>query len=98
MKKNGFTILEMMIVLLVIAVLLMITLPFINSKQKSIQAKGCEALVEIVNSQILLYEIDHNELPTSAEQLITEGYLKEGQNECPDHRMIYISNGEAYAQ
>ena len=75
-KKNGFTILEMMIVMLIVALLLLITLPNIQQKEKIIRNKGCEALLEIVNSQIMLYEIDQLETPTSVQELIDFGYLK----------------------
>lgn len=44
-KKNGFTILEMMIVMLIVALLLLITLPNIQQKEKIIRNKGCEALL-----------------------------------------------------
>ena len=73
-KKNGFTILEMMIVMLIVALLLLITLPNIQQKEKIIRNKGCEALLEIVNSQIMLYEIDQLETPTSVQELIDFGY------------------------
>lgn len=96
-KKNGFTILEMMIVMMVVALLLLITLPNIQHKEKIIREKGCKALVEIVNSQILLYEIDEEETPTSVQELITKGYLKEGQDRCPDGSSVVIENGEAKA-
>lgn len=75
MKKNAFTVLEMMIVMLVVALLLLITLPNIQQKEKIIRSKGCSALLDIVNSQILLYEIDHDQTPTSISQLIEGGYL-----------------------
>lgn len=39
-KKNGFTILEMMIVMLIVALLLLITLPNIQQKEKIIRNKG----------------------------------------------------------
>ncbi len=97
-KKNAFTILEMMIVMLVVALLLLITLPNIQQKEKIIRAKGCSALLDVVNSQILLYEIDELETPTNVSQLIEKGYLKKGQDTCPDGRKVVISNGEAEAQ
>lgn len=98
MKKkqpNGFTILEMMIVLLIISVILLITLPNIQQKEKIIRAKGCDALIEIVNSQIMLYEIEHGKTPASVEELIAKGYLKEGQNACPDGSSVRITDGQA---
>ena len=97
MKKNAFTLLEMMIVLLIVAVLLMITLPNIQQKESVIRTKGCSALIEVVNSQIMLYEIDQGETPTSVDELIALDYLKEGQDTCPDGRDVIISNGQAQA-
>lgn len=84
MKKNAFTVLEMMIVMLVVALLLLITLPNIQQKEKIIRSKGCSALLDIVNSQILLYEIDHDQTPTSISQLIEGGYLEKNQDSCPN--------------
>lgn len=96
--KKGFTILEMIIVLTIIALIFLLTLPNIQQKKKVIDNKGCEALIEVVNAQILLYEVDTLETPTSMGQLISAGYLKESQNRCPDGEAITISNGEAHAK
>lgn len=97
-KKNGFTVLEMMIVMLVIALLLLITLPNIQQKEKIIRDKGCQALLDIVDSQIILYEIDNLTTPTSVQELINEGYLKEGQDRCPNGEMVVIVDGQASTQ
>ena len=97
-KKNGFTVLEMMIVMLVIALLLLITLPNIQQKEKIIRDKGCQALLDIVESQIILYEIDNLTTPTSVQELINEGYLKEGQDRCPNGETVVIVDGQASTQ
>lgn len=97
-KQEGFTILEMIIVLSIIALIFLLTLPNIQQKQKIIQNKGCEALIEVVNAQILLYEIDHLVSPTGIEQLISEGYIKDTQRRCPTGEMIEIYNGQAQAR
>lgn len=96
--RNGFTILEMMIVLSVIALVLLLTLPNIQQKEEIIRSKGCEALVEVVNAQILLYEVENLSPPLSINELINKGYLKDAQRRCPDGSTIGISNGEAYVQ
>ncbi len=96
--KNAFTILEMMIVLLVISVILILTLPNIQQKEKVIRNKGCKALEDVVNSQIVLYEIENDETPTSTSQLISEGYLKESQSTCPNGKTIQIQNGQATSE
>ena len=80
------------------ALLLLITLPNIQQKEKIIRNKGCEALLEIVNSQIMLYEIDQLETPTSVQELIDFGYLKKGQDTCPDHSQVVIENGQAISK
>lgn len=97
-NKRGFTILEMMIVLSIIALIFLLTLPNIQQKEKIIQKKGCDALIEVVNAQILLYEIDNLQTPTSVSQLVSQGYLKESQNRCPAGESVQISDGQAYAK
>ncbi len=96
--KKGFTILEMILVLSVISLIFLITLPNIQQKNEIIQKKGCEALIEVVNSQILLYELENLETPSDISQLIDGGYLKEGQQRCPNGLQIQIVEGEASAQ
>ncbi|MEG0507211.1 MAG: competence type IV pilus major pilin ComGC [Longicatena sp.] len=100
MKANekGFTILEMMIVLSIIALVFLLTLPNIQQKEQIIRKKGCEALVEVANAQILLYEVENLVPPTSMQDLIAKGYLKDTQTRCPDGKIIAISGGEAHVQ
>lgn len=97
-NTKGFTILEMMIVLSIIALVFLLTLPNIQQKEKIIQKKGCEALTEVVNAQILLYEIDNLSSPSTIQDMIAKGYLKETQRRCPSGDMIEIRNGEAYVK
>ena len=97
-RQEGFTILEMMIVLSIVALRFLLTLPNIQQKEAIIEKKGCEALTSVVDAQILLYEIDTLQTPTSVDQLVSKGYLKESQKRCPDGRKIVIRGGQAYAQ
>lgn len=88
-NEKGFTLIEMLIVLLVISVLLIIMIPNITKNQSSIQTKGCEAFVKTVQAQVQAYQIDHNSIPGSVEILATEGYLNE--TSCPNGDKIQIS-------
>ena len=45
--QSGFTILEMMIVLSIVALLFLLTLPNIQQKEAIIEEKGCEALTSV---------------------------------------------------
>lgn len=92
--KKGFTVLEMIIVLTVIALIVLITLPNITQKKKIINDVGCKALIEVVNSQILTYELDGGSC-SSISQLVEKGLLTQSQTTCPDGRGIKIVNGQA---
>ena len=98
MGNRGFTLLEMIIVLAIICLIFLLTLPNIQQKQEIINSKGCEALVEVVNSQILLYKIENDEEVDDIDQLIAAGYLKEKQARCPDGSLITIVDGQAEAE
>ena len=95
--KKGFTILEMILVLTVVSIIVLITVPNIAQKKRIINNKGCEALLEIINSQILLYDLENGEMPGDVDDLIADGYLTDAQGTCPNGAHIYISNGEAHA-
>lgn len=90
LRKNekGFTLIEMLVVLMVISILLIITVPNITKNQSSIQTKGCEAFVKMVQSQVQAYQIDHNTLPKDANELKEKGYIKE--TACPNKSEISI--------
>jgi competence protein ComGC len=92
MMKNqkGFTLIEMMIVLLVISVLLIITVPNISSHSSNINKKGCEGYMRMVETQVQAYKIDNNGTPTFA-QLKSGGYLKDEKATCPDGTPIEIT-------
>lgn len=72
--------------------------PNVTSKNTVVKNKGCDAQIEVVNSQILLYEIENGELPTSISDLTggTHPYLTEKQGICPNGKSISIDDGQAY--
>lgn len=96
MKKQGFTLIEMMVVLGIVMVLMLLVIPNVTSKNDVIKDKGCEALIDVVDAQIQLYEISEGHLPSSVQELISGGYLTEKQGVCPNGKRISISHGQAY--
>lgn len=96
MKNNekGFTLIEMMIVMLIISVLLIITIPNITKHNSNINSKGCEAFVKMVQSQVQSYEIEHNAYPTNTDDLIKDGYLNPGSTTCPDGKTTVTINAD----
>ncbi|EKU49873.1 competence type IV pilus major pilin ComGC [Staphylococcus massiliensis] len=97
-NNKAFTLLEMLVVLLVVSLLLILILPNIAKQTEHIQATGCEAQTKMVNSQIESYTLKHNQKPTSIDQLVNDGFLKENQKTCKNGATISIVNGEAVAR
>ena len=65
-REEGFTLIEMMIVLLIISVLVLIAIPNVTKHSQSIDDKGCKAYVKMVEGQIAAYKMDRNKLPGSS--------------------------------
>lgn len=89
-NERGFTLIEMMIVLLVITVLLFIAIPNVAKQSKNINAKGCNAFIHMVQGQVQAYRIDQDTLPSSIDTLVTEGYLRKDETTCPGGGAVTI--------
>lgn len=83
MKQNqhGFTLVEMLVVLMIISTLLLITIPNIATNNQMVQEKGCEAMVKLAESQVQAYRIEYGQLPTTITELVENNYLE--QDTCP---------------
>ncbi|MFD1206376.1 competence type IV pilus major pilin ComGC [Sporosarcina contaminans] len=90
LNDRGFTLIEMMIVLLIISVLVLIAIPNVTKHSKSIDQKGCNAYVKMVQGQVEAYRMDHHTVPT-AEDLMDEEYMPE-LPQCPDGRAVTIDS------
>jgi competence protein ComGC len=98
MNKRGFTLLEMIFVLSVISLVFLLTIPNIQKALNLLHNKGCEAQVTLVDGAILQYELTYLNPPSSIQELIEEGYLKESQSVCQDNRSIEVIDGQADVQ
>ncbi len=96
-KVTGFTLIEMMFVVSIIVILMLLVIPNVTSKTAMVKEKGCQALVDVIDAQIQLYEINEGHLPGSVSDLISGGYIEPNQGVCPNGSAISISNGQAYA-
>lgn len=75
-NEKGFTLIEMMIVLMIISTLLLITIPNVTKNNSSVKKKGCDALVQLVGAQVQAYEIEKGSTPPDLETLVNEKYIK----------------------
>ncbi|WP_067730399.1 competence type IV pilus major pilin ComGC [Oceanobacillus damuensis] len=96
MFKNdkGFTLIEMLIVLMIISVLIILIVPNLGDKGSEVHSKGCDALVGVVQAQVDAYYIEKNQFPADLGELVDEGYINEEQKSCPNgDNLIYSMEG-----
>lgn len=87
-NEKGFTLIEMLIVLLIISVLILITIPNVTKHFSSIDEKGCAAYVQMVQGQVEAYKVDYLKYPTM-QQLKEQGYIKK-EAKCPNGNEITL--------
>ena len=88
-NENGFTLIEMLIVLLIISILILITIPNVTKHFASINEKGCSAFIQMVQGQVEAYKIDFKTTPTM-QDLVDKAYLKADHTSCPNGDDIVI--------
>jgi len=95
-KEAGFTLIEMLIVLMIITVLIILLIPNLSTRSEDVHSRGCEALINTVQAQVQAYQLDKGKLPTSLTQLATENYIEEEQKTCPNEKELQYnaSNGK----
>lgn len=81
----------MMIVLLIISVLILITIPNVTKHSATIDDKGCDAYVAMVQGQVQAYKLEYKKYPT-IEELGDTGYIEEDA-ECPNGDALTIVDG-----
>jgi competence protein ComGC len=89
-NEKGFTLIEMMIVMLIISVILIITIPNIAKHNSNINNKGCEAFVKMVEAQVQSFQMEKKRVPTGIDELVTAGYLHEDAKGCPNGKEVTI--------
>ena len=80
-KYAGFTLLEMLIVLLIISVLILLFVPNLAKHKETVDKKGNEAIVKIVVFFFKLYtlNIQEKKKKNSLNELVNEGYITKEQ-------------------
>ncbi|WP_083270792.1 competence type IV pilus major pilin ComGC [Bacillus marinisedimentorum] len=92
MREKGFTLVEMMIVLMIISILLMITIPNLTENNGTVREKGCEAMVKVAEAQVQAFEIKNKTKPANIAELVDGGYLTSA--ECPDGQVLSLVDGK----
>ncbi|MDY0396676.1 competence type IV pilus major pilin ComGC [Virgibacillus halophilus] len=96
-NEKGFTLIEMLIVLLIISVLIILIVPNLARKTKDVNTKGCNALVTVVQAQVDAYHLDHGNVPASLDVLQQEGYINKDQLSCQGKGALVYGSGKVSA-
>ncbi|GAA0602533.1 competence type IV pilus major pilin ComGC [Virgibacillus siamensis] len=92
-NQKGFTLIEMLIVLMIISVLIILIVPNLGDKSKEVNETGCNALEELVQAQVDAYYIENDAFPTSINELESD-YITEEQKTCPDGTTLILVDGK----
>lgn len=92
-SKKGFTLIEVMVVLVIISILLLVFIPNLTKNHSVANEKSCSATLELVEAQIMAYQVETGKLPTTISQLQSEGYVD--SETCPNGEAITISGLKA---
>lgn len=97
MKKKGFTLLEMIVVVMIIAVLFLLTLPNVGKVMNTVDNKACEALTKVADAAIVQFRLEFDHLPGSIEDLVNAGYLTPQQAHCSNGKALIIQGEHTFA-
>ncbi|WP_407391468.1 competence type IV pilus major pilin ComGC [Carnobacterium jeotgali] len=93
LNQQGFTLIEMVMVLFIISILMLLIVPNVVKQKDSIDEQGTEALVTVIQTQVELYELDGAKGVVSLASLQDQGYLSAKQVKQASAKSITITNG-----
>lgn len=97
LSDKGFTLIEMIIVLFVISIIMLLIIPNISKNKESIDTKGNEAFVTVVQTQLDLYTMNEGEAGLTDENTFSslhkDNYLSKNQFDQAES-MLTVTKGE----
>ena len=99
-QDAGFTLMELMIVMMVIGILMMVAIPFYKTAIKHAREAVLKEDLHVMRSAIDSYTMDKQKAPQSLDDLITDGYLKAVPEDPFTHSKdtwVTDSNGALYS-
>lgn len=83
-NRKGFTLVELLIVVLILAALAVIAIPRIGTSATTAKTNACKTNVDVINTQIELYKADTGSWPTALTDVTANtAYFPDGEPECP---------------
>lgn len=91
--ETGFTLIEMLIVIMIVSILLILVVSNLDGVNTTIKKTRDEGIIQTVDSQMLIYEMDHGEKP-SVGKLEEEKYITEKQKKAYDKAIRNTGSNE----
>ena len=83
-QKKGFTLVELLIVVLILGALAAIAIPRITASATTAKVNACNTNVDLLNSQIEMYNANTGAYPSSLATITGDpNYFPEGAPVCP---------------
>lgn len=83
-SRKGFTLVELMIVVLILGALAAIAIPRIVGGAASAKANACKTNVDLINSQVELYYSNTGAWPATLQAVTADtDYFPDGEPVCP---------------
>ncbi|MBM7633695.1 competence type IV pilus major pilin ComGC [Geomicrobium sediminis] len=89
--QKGFTLIEMMIVLLIISILLLVAVPNMVKNSDVAHSKSCEATIDLIQSQVGSFSVESGKKAEDITLNDLEGYVE--RTTCSDGTELEIVNG-----
>lgn len=101
-REAGFTLIELMVVVLIIAILVAIAVPVFSSARESAWRRTCQSNLRTIDGAVQTYYASYDELPAgfvstvdNNHPLVAGGFLKRAP-ECPKARALNNQGGTLY--
>ena len=98
MVKKGFTLLEMIVVVVIVSVLFLLTIPNVSKVLASVDDRACSALTKVVDSAVAQFKLDYGTMPNSITDLVNAGYLDSDQTTCSNGKGLSLADGHCVEQ
>lgn len=76
-KRNGFTLIELIVVLAILAIIALLAIPRFTGTLNKSKQQTHNANVRTIESSVALYEAEEGGMPANIAALVDGGYLKE---------------------